>query len=163
MLTRVLGLLFPFTLGVLCAKNSWTEKFRTYLFRYKNTNSVILLFLFLLVLFMMIIPVYAQAIVTPFVVLAYVLLFSGLRKGALVSNILLKLGEESTNMWLIHTFFCYYLFSDFIYGFKYPVIIFLVLTVICYLVSRLINIVYKPIAGRIGDFVIGRFCDRETS
>ena len=28
------------------------------------------------------------------------------------------MGKHSTNIWLVHTFFCYYYFHDFIYGFK---------------------------------------------
>lgn len=155
----VASLIFPFILGALSAKNSWVEKFRTYIISFKHTNMFLLFALLLLVILMMVVPVYVQAFIIPFVVLAFVPVFSNLRKSVVVKNVLLKLGEESTNMWLVHTFFCYYLFSDFIYGFRYPIIIFLVLTVICYLVSRLINIVYKPIAGRIGNFVSGRLRD----
>lgn len=36
------------------------------------------------------------------------------------------LGKYSTVMWLVHTWFCYYLFQDFIYGFHYPIIILIV-------------------------------------
>lgn len=35
-------------------------------------------------------------------------------------------GNYSTVMWLTHSYFCYYLFHDFIYGFKYPLLIYLV-------------------------------------
>jgi len=34
------------------------------------------------------------------------------------------LGKHSMNMYLVHTFICGYFFSDFIYGFKYPILIF---------------------------------------
>lgn len=37
------------------------------------------------------------------------------------------LGRHSMNMYLVHTFICGYFFSDFIYGFKYPILIFAVL------------------------------------
>lgn len=36
------------------------------------------------------------------------------------------LGKYSTVVWLVHTWFCYYLFKDFIYGFHYPIIILIV-------------------------------------
>lgn len=35
-------------------------------------------------------------------------------------------GNHSTVMWLTHSYFCYYLFHDFIYGFKYPILIYIV-------------------------------------
>ena len=38
-------------------------------------------------------------------------------------------GRYSTEMWLVHAYFCYYLFHDFIYGFRYPAVIFVVTTV----------------------------------
>lgn len=49
------------------------------------------------------------------------------------------------NMWMIHTWFCYYLFHDFIYSFEYPVMIFVVLTIISYLCSLAVNRITLPI------------------
>ena len=34
------------------------------------------------------------------------------------------------NMWFIHTCICYYLFNDFIYGLKFPIIIYVVVVVL---------------------------------
>ena len=45
------------------------------------------------------------------------------------------MGKLSLIIWLTHSFFCYYLFHDFIYGFKYPLLIYIVLISISYLVS----------------------------
>lgn len=49
------------------------------------------------------------------------------------------------NMWFIHTCICYYLFKDFIYGFKYPIIIYTVVVVLSLLcaifVTKIANIV----------------------
>ena len=50
-------------------------------------------------------------------------------------NVLYKLGQYSMPMWMTHTFFAVYLFQDFIYGFKYPLLIWLILITISYLVS----------------------------
>ena len=52
-----------------------------------------------------------------------------------IKKILYKLGRHSMVMWMTHTFFCVYLFQDFIYGFKYPLLIFWVLIIICYLTA----------------------------
>lgn len=52
-----------------------------------------------------------------------------------VRKVLFEIGRRSMVMWMTHTFFCVYLFQDFIYGFKYPIVIFLVLVTVCYLTS----------------------------
>lgn len=52
-----------------------------------------------------------------------------------VRKVLFEIGRRSMVMWMTHTFFCVYLFQDFIYGFKYPIVIFLVLVIVCYLTS----------------------------
>lgn len=59
--------------------------------------------------------------------------------------VLQKLGNQSMNMWMIHSWFCYYLFHDFIYSFSYPLLIFAVLTVISYVCSLIVNMIAKPI------------------
>lgn len=46
------------------------------------------------------------------------------------------------NMWLTHTFFAYYLFPDFIYGIRYPLLIYIVLIVVSLLVACLIEYIY---------------------
>ena len=48
-------------------------------------------------------------------------------------------------MWMIHCWLCYYLFHDFIYGFKYPVIIFTVLVIISVVCSIIVNVICAPI------------------
>lgn len=45
------------------------------------------------------------------------------------------LGEHSINIYLVHTFIYYYFFSDFIYSFKYPALIFLVLLILTLCIS----------------------------
>lgn len=51
----------------------------------------------------------------------------------------------SMNMWMIHSWFCYYLFHDFIYSFSYPVLIFLVTTLISYFSARMVAMLSKPV------------------
>jgi hypothetical protein len=48
-------------------------------------------------------------------------------KPKFVTKALSYLGKYSTGMWMTHTYFCYYLFSDFIYGVKYPLLIYALL------------------------------------
>lgn len=49
-----------------------------------------------------------------------------------VKTVLISFGNRSMDMWMIHTWLCYYLFHDEIYGIGYPAAIFLVLTAITY-------------------------------
>lgn len=48
-------------------------------------------------------------------------------------------------MWMIHSWFCYYLFHDFIYSFSYPILIFMALIVISYHSSLIVNQIALPI------------------
>ena len=70
-----------------------------------------------------------------FYVLLFILLFIQLDLKKFIKKNLLKLGEYSMPMWMTHTFFSTYLFHDFIYGFKQPLLIYLVLIIISYVVS----------------------------
>ena len=68
---------------------------------------------------------------------AFIIIFciSHLQLHRFFHNVLYKLGQYSMPMWMTHTFFAVYLFQDFIYGFKYPLLIWLVLITISYLAS----------------------------
>ena len=59
--------------------------------------------------------------------------------------ILAFIGKHSMNMYLTHTFICSYFFHDFIYGFKYPVLIFIMLFSMSLLLSILVEYVKKSI------------------
>lgn len=69
----------------------------------------------------------------------FILFFIQLKLPRWVNGALQQLGKHSMLMWMTHTFYCYYLFEDFIYGFKYPLMIFAVLVVISYLTSVIIG------------------------
>ncbi len=68
---------------------------------------------------------------------AFIIIFciSHLQLHIFFHNVFYKLGLNSMPMWMTHTFFAVYLFQDFIYGFKYPLLIWLVLIALSYLVS----------------------------
>ena len=51
--------------------------------------------------------------------------------GAFLAN----LGRHSMPMWMCHTFLSIYLFPNFIYGFRYPLLIFVILTALSYAIS----------------------------
>ena len=53
-----------------------------------------------------------------------------------VDKALSVLGKYSMPMWLTHTYFSIYLFHDFIYGFRYPLLIYVVLVGVSLITSR---------------------------
>lgn len=64
---------------------------------------------------------------SPVFVVLFVPLFVHAPLGRGLEKFLSLLGKYSTGMWLVHSYFCYYLFHDFIYGFRYPALILVVL------------------------------------
>ncbi len=59
------------------------------------------------------------------------------------------MGRHSTNIWLIHAFFCWYYFDDLIYGLKYPVLIYIVTLVLSLISSFIVNKVYMLLFDKI--------------
>jgi peptidoglycan/LPS O-acetylase OafA/YrhL len=53
------------------------------------------------------------------------------------------LGKHLFNIFLFHTFIFYFFFKDFIYSFKQPVLIFLVLLIICLIISFMLELIKK--------------------
>ncbi len=60
-----------------------------------------------------------------------------------LKSVLCLLGRHSSNMFMLHTFFMLIYFPDFIYGFKNPFIIFIVLIVISLICSIIIEFMKK--------------------
>ena len=79
----------------------------------------------------------------------YVFMLLHLSFSRVVTYILEHLGKQSMVMWLTHSFFCYHLFHDSIYGFKYPLLIFLVLLAVSYSVSYPITAIANQVICRI--------------
>lgn len=84
-------------------------------------------------------------------IVSIVIMFSlaSMQRYAWLDWMLNKLGKQSTNIWLIHTFFCYYFFRDFIYSFKYPILILAVTIILSYITGCFIDIIYKPIRKKV--------------
>ncbi|MDO4963493.1 MAG: acyltransferase, partial [bacterium] len=67
-----------------------------------------------------------------------------------LKEVLISIGNNSTNIWLIHSFFCYHWCQRFIFMPKLSVLIFLLLLVVSYISSIIINKFYKFIGGLYG-------------
>lgn len=68
----------------------------------------------------------------PLYALFFILLFLNIKRYRFIDKTLYSLGKVCAAIWFIHTYFCYYLFKDYIYGLKYPILIFLVLVAVTY-------------------------------
>lgn len=132
-------LLFNFSLGALALRENWFNKLSKLQKRVKYVN---ILALFGLILLIAINCVFKYNFFYAFL---FICLFSLLKLPKVVSFCLIKLGDNSMNMWMIHSWFCYYLFKGFTYSFTYPIIIFLVLVLISYVGSLIINFIARPI------------------
>lgn len=92
-------------------------------------------------------PSFTQFQVDPFATIFLSLaVVSICRKTKLKFSFLQFVGKHSMNMYLTHTFIFGYFFSNFIYGFKYPIAIFTVL----FLTSLLLSICIEFIKSKIG-------------
>ena len=60
-----------------------------------------------------------------------------------INKILEEIGKKSGKIFMMHTFIYLFYFSDFIYGFKYSVIIYIVLLVVCYLIALALDWLMK--------------------
>lgn len=65
----------------------------------------------------------------------FILLFIQLPLNSHINKVLTLLGRYSMPMWMVHTFYSYYFCKQFIYGFKYPLLIFAVLIIVSYLTA----------------------------
>ena len=140
----VINMSFNFILGATLIKYwQFTERIIKVFAKYGCVNWILLL---LLVIIRCII---ASDAVTSFYVLSFVLLFLSAPRWECIDGFLAHIGDHSMTMWFIHTWFCYYLFHDFIYGFVYPPIIYLVLFILTYITSHIIKLLAAPIVKRI--------------
>lgn len=139
----VLHLLFNFSLGAMAARSRFFERLEGYIHNPIKIGISAWGGVIVLVSINCVFKynfLYAFGIIT-------CLLFA--RMPNIVKYTLCKLGDQSMNMWMIHSWFCYNLFHDFIYSFSYPVLIFTMLVVISYTCSLVINAFAKPIESRI--------------
>ena len=82
----------------------------------------------------------------PLVALLFVMSLISLLKNNWGGQILLRrMGSESTNIWLVHTFICCYYFSDIVFELRYPLVIFIVTLLVSYIIGLLLTIIQDRI------------------
>ncbi len=134
----VFHLLFNFSLGAMAARSHFFERLANHSKSFRTDipatcGIIVLVFISCVFKYNFF---YAFGIIT-------CLLFVPMP--GMLKTVLAKLGDMSMNMWMIHSWFCYYLFHDFIYSFSYPVLIFLVTTLISYFSARMVAMLSKPV------------------
>ena len=120
--------------------------FKTKLFFKFNKNYILIFVLIILFVGIFLVRYKYQSIFYPFYAVLFIMCFSLLHRAPWLDKILMELGKRSTSIWFVHTYFCYYFFQDFIYCFKYPIIIFIVLIIIswcCAIVIDMLNSVIQ--------------------
>ena len=73
--------------------------------------------------------------------------------GTFVTNFFEKVGMQSTNIWLIHAFYCYHLIQPLVYLPRYSVVIFFWLLLLCYVSGIVLDAVFA---------FLGKGCRRLT-
>lgn len=76
--------------------------------------------------------------------IVFIILVAVGRRWHFVDDALTFLGRHSMNMWLIHSWFCYHLFSKFTYSLKYTLLIFLFVVLSSLLCSIIVDYIAKP-------------------
>lgn len=71
--------------------------------------------------------------------------FCVISKIPVLNTVLFELGKYSASIFMFHTFIFSYYFKDLIYGVKYPILIFLLLTVVCYIIARLLELLKQVV------------------
>ncbi len=129
-------LLWEFLIGAMLLKMDFFRSAKSKIQKYLTKNIYVIGAIILLVTVRCF---FDTSAVQLFYVVAFMALFLSISRWKFIDKSLSLLGKYSMNMWFIHTCICYYLFKDFIYGFKYPIIIYTVVVVLSLLCAMLVT------------------------
>lgn len=90
-----------------------------------------------------------SAFVAPFTALAVLIGLFVAQLPELIQRVFLMLGKHSTNIWLVHMFFYITLFPGLVFCAKTPVLVLLLMLVLCFASSLVINALYYPVLSLI--------------
>lgn len=148
---NVFQIFLPFVYGIWVYKMDAVNKLHSWLLGMKRSKAITMKVLGLLLpiaLCFVVKGVYMKALVflplLPFYLLT--------KRSDAFKRFVCFFGYHSTYMWLTHTFFCYYLFHSYIYGLKYPLLMYIVLVVVSLLSSYVCQWLHQLLSIAI-DFV----------
>lgn len=125
---RFCTLLFVFVVGVLFAKHRLFESLKTRIVtdgRRVGSNGIIMIVAVSLVLLKL--SMGSSSLLNPWFVFLLVPCYAVCSHPRPVEAFLEFFGRHSTNMWLVHYFFCRFIFGDTIYALRYPLLIYVAL------------------------------------
>lgn len=134
LLMRCLNFLFAFMLGAMAARCQWFEGLRRWC-RYPRW----IVWIVLVILFLIRCCITTSFINTPYAFLFIALFLLTLPHHAWITRVLTAAGKLSMDIWLIHTWLCYYLFHDQIYALHNPLLIFVVVFCASYALAWVVN------------------------
>lgn len=134
----VLHLLFNFCLGAMAARSNLFERLKSYT---ANMRHISILASGVIIL----VSVSCVFKYNFFYAFGIITCLQLIKMPGWLKTTLARLGDQSMNMWMLHSWFCYYLFHDLIYSFEYPLVIFAVLTAISYACSLIVNKIALPV------------------
>lgn len=79
----------------------------------------------------------------------FILLLLNCPRPRFLNVFLIEMGRYSMIMWFIHTNFCNYLFRDFIFSPRQPLLVFLLLLLCSYLSARVIHRIGNPLYNKL--------------
>ena len=129
---QYLQYLFPFTCGIVMEK---TDIFKHPICQWLNYNQLFTAILLIVIMFIK--CLYDSRIFDTFYALVFITLFIHIPMNEYVKRLLAFIGKYSMGIWMVHMFLSHYLFTEFIYGFRYPLLIFSVL-VLCSITASII-------------------------
>lgn len=140
LLLNYFKLLFPFSLGSIFALYSLPENWKCFINRNK---AFFLIMLTLIILTKLFVPSYTLCFF--YVVPVFFFLYL-LKMPVHIDRLFKELGCNSMYMWFIHGYFTYYIFHDYIFLLRYPLLIYIVTVVISYGLSRVLGHLYQKLS-----------------
>ena len=147
------GLFFMFLVGILFARDSFLERTvtsikqwfsRSFAARSLHISTSAMCTVILAALFFGRIVLGASTLIDPIYILLIVLTFLCIEPPKWLSRSLVYLGSHSTNIWFTHRYILV-LSGAAIAFFRYPIVIFAALIIICLTISHIINAIKKAI------------------
>ena len=141
--------LAEFCIGIFFLKGNWLELLSRIIKRIPRWGRIvgsIVIWCGMLIGHTLIVP---SLFIAPITGLVIIVLFTLWEKSKFIESFFLLMGRHSTNTWLIHMFFYLYVFKDFVYVGRYPLVILTLMLMICIGSSYVINILLRPVIKQI--------------
>lgn len=139
---QVFYIFFPFVLGGIMAKCNTVEWFKG------KCHNGWLPWLLLVAVIVLRCFVRTGAVLA-FYSAALVILVTAATKPQWLSKTLRELGRMNVWMWMIHGWLCWYIFSDIFFSLHYPILIFLAVSGVSYVLAFVFDAATKPILRKL--------------